>query len=98
MRPLLLVVACFALPALAQDREPLDPRKNQKIERLKAEDSAVRIDELRVGGESQSVTVQPKDSALPAYEIQPSDGARTRPDTRGFSESKPVRVWNIFSF
>ena len=76
----------------------MEPRRNPKIQRIQVEDEAVRVNELRVGGETQAITVQPKDSALPAYEIQPSDGARTRPDTRGFSESKPVRVWNVFSF
>ena len=51
-----------------------------------------------MGGQTQSVTVQPKGGA-PAYELQPTDQARSRPgDGRdGFAERKQ-RVWNIFGF
>ncbi|HEX2546580.1 MAG TPA: hypothetical protein VHL79_16985, partial [Ramlibacter sp.] len=76
----------------------LDPRKNQKIERIQVEDSGNKIEEVRVGGQTQSVTVQPK-ANVPAYELQPTDLARTRPsDGRdGFAERKQ-RVWNVFGF
>jgi hypothetical protein len=51
-----------------------------------------------VGGQTQSVTVQPK-SGAPAYELQPDDLARSRPsDGRdGFAERKQ-RVWNVMGF
>jgi uncharacterized membrane protein YkoI len=103
MRTSLVLIALLgALPALAQTQvergEKLDPRKNQKIEHITTEDKANRIDEVRVGGQVQSVKVQPK-SGAPAYELQPSDQARSRPsDSReGFAERKQ-RVWNVFGF
>lgn len=99
MRPLFIfVLATAASAALAQDPPP-DGRKNQKIERIRVEDGGNRIDELRVGGETQSVTVQPK-ANVPAYEIQPTDLARSRPaDSReGLSGSGGKRVWNVLNF
>ena len=104
MRPILFLMALllpaaasFAQPAL--QREPAgEPRKNQKIERIRVEDGGNRIDELRVGGESQNVTVQPK-AGVPAYELQPTDMARSRPaDSRDGLAGKAPRVWNVFSF
>lgn len=99
---LVLIAVLGAAPAFAQtpiEREgKLDPRKNQKIEHIRVEDDANRIEEVRVGGQTQSVTVQPK-SGAPAYEMPPDDGARSRPgDSReGFSERKQRR-WNVLGF
>jgi hypothetical protein len=98
--PLLALVPLGS--ALAQatiEREgTLEPRKNQKIERIHVEDGGNSIDELRVGGQTQNITVQPK-ARVPAYEIQPNDLARNRQgDSReGLSERRP-RVWNVFGF
>jgi hypothetical protein len=102
---LLFLATCLPLAsAFAQgaalQREPAgDPRQNQKIERIVIEDSANRIEELRVGGQTQSITVQPK-AAVPAYEIVPADPARSRAaDHReGLSGATGQRVWNIFRF
>ena len=103
MRPILMLMA-LVLPAAALAQAPLtrepdgEPRKNQKIERLKNEDSGATIEELRVGGQTQAVTVQPK-ANVPAYEMQPSDMARTRPaDSREGLAGRSQRVWNIFGF
>lgn len=52
--------------------EPIEPR----IENIVVEDSSARINELRVGGETKSITVQPK-SGLPAYQVAPKTGERT---------------------
>jgi hypothetical protein len=49
---------------------------NQKIERIQLDEGGTRIDELRVGGETQSITVQPKGN-MPSYSVQPVSGART---------------------
>ncbi|MBU3737948.1 MAG: hypothetical protein FGM55_03220 [Rhodoferax sp.] len=43
--------------------------------RIRIEDAGSRIDELRVGGETRSITVQPK-GGMPAYQVQPSSGER----------------------
>jgi hypothetical protein len=101
--PMLLAVL-LPWSALAQaqapiTREPIgEPRKNQKVERIHVEDGGNTIDEVRVGGQTQSVTVQPK-ANVPAYEMQPTDLARSRPaESRdGFADRKQ-RVWNIFGF
>jgi hypothetical protein len=102
MRGSLLLVALLPLACLAQaplEREPDgEGRKNQKIERIQVEDGGSRIDELRVGGQTQAVTVQPK-SGMPAYEIQPSDLARSRPaENRDGLAGRGQRVWNFFNF
>jgi hypothetical protein len=105
MRALILSCAALACSALqaqtppADTPQPLDGRRNQKIERIRIEDSGARIDELRVGGQTQSITVQPK-ADVPEYEFQPSDLARSRPaDNRdGLSSPSSQRVWNLFKF
>jgi len=55
--------------ALQKEEQP-EGRKNQRIERITHEDAGSRIDELRYGGQTQSIVVQPK-ANVPAYEIQP---------------------------
>ncbi len=47
----------------------------QRTERIHVEDVGASIDELRVGGETRSITVQPK-GGLPAYEVSPASGER----------------------
>lgn len=97
---LLFVLGLAATAAAAQTpAERPDPRKNQKIERIRVEDAGNRVDELRVGGQTQAITVQPK-AAVPAYEIQPTDLARSRPaDNRdGMSSATGKRVWNVLGF
>ena len=95
----LLLAATGAIAQAPLERQPAgDPRQNQKVEHIRVEDKANRIDEVRVGGQTQSVTVQPKAGA-PAYELQPDDLARSRPSEsrEGFSGRKQ-RVWNVFGF
>lgn len=48
----------------------------RRIERIQIEDGGARIDELRVGGETKSITVQPK-GGMPGYDVQPLTGARS---------------------
>ena len=57
-------------------------RSNQLIERIRVEGGTTQIDEVRVGGETRSITVQPR-SGLPAYDVQPATGAR---------------AWKVFGF
>jgi hypothetical protein len=102
MRLSLLLLALLPACVLAQskiEREgTLEPRKNQKIERIHVEDAGNTIDEVRVGGQTQSVTVQPK-AKVPPYELQPTDLARDRPaDSREGLSGKKQRVWNVFGF
>ncbi len=80
--------------------EPLDGRQNQKIERIRHEDAGSRIDEVRVGGQTQSITVQPKMEGMPAYEIQPGSMIRGRPrDAReGMDNTGGQRSWDVLRF
>ncbi|HUR90156.1 MAG TPA: hypothetical protein VMZ74_13795 [Ramlibacter sp.] len=90
--------AAFAQVPQPQDSQAADPRKNQKIERIHVEDNAVKIDETRYAGQTENVTVQPKDG-MPAYEIVPSTPARPQVyDSRKGNTTGGERVWNVFSF
>lgn len=72
-------------------------RRNQRTERIRIEDEGSRVDELRIGGQTQSITVQPKVGNLPQYEVQPSDGVRNRP-RNGAETDTGSRVWNLKKF
>ena len=45
-------------------------------ERIHIEDTGSSINELRVGGETRSITVQPKGD-MPRYQVQPGSGQRS---------------------
>ena len=81
-----------AAPAAARAQDPaIEPgRSNQTIERIRTEDGGSRIDELRVGGQTQSIVVQPKGD-MPAYEIKPAD-------VRGSPSQGGARMWNFLRF
>jgi len=70
-------------------------RKTQKIEHIEFEDAGNRVEELRVGGQTQRITVQPKDGA-PAYEVQPANPNTQTPDA-GIGQTGP-RVWRVHKF
>ena len=74
-------------------------RKNQKVERIRLQDSGSTIDEVRYGGQTQSITVQPR-ANVPEYGISPTDLARSRPaDNRdGLSGATGQRFWNVLRF
>lgn len=71
-------------------------RPDKRIETIRIEDARVRIDEVREGGETKSITVQPK-GRMPAYEVLPEDGTRNPPgvENEGAGGS---RVWKILGF
>lgn len=67
-----------------QQQEQSQGDDGQRIQHIVVEDEGSRVDELRVGGQTQSITVQPKTAThFPSYEVRPRDG---------------VRVWNVRSF
>jgi len=73
---------------------PLSPR----VERITHEDALSRIDELRVGGQTQRIDVQPKNGA-PAYQIQPSQGQPSALDSATQPSGNAGRSsWRILSF
>jgi hypothetical protein len=116
VRLALLALACAAPAAVvfAQNPQPAAPapaqaqpdpdkaagRQNQTIERIHVEDSGATIDELRVGGQTQDITVKPKNNA-PAYQVLPNTEERGR--AQGQSDATAgdggSRVWwNVFKF
>ncbi len=98
LRHLLSAGVLFALavpswsqdPAARQIAPSAQPgRANQTIERIRTEDAGSRIDELRVGGQTQSIVVQPKND-MPSYEIRPAD-AQAGPNAG-------QRMWSLRKF
>ena len=85
---------------LLEREQQAEGRHNQRVEHIVVEDAGSRVQELRVGGQTQSITVQPKTGTpLPAYEVRSNDGARARPGN--FNESDTVtapRVWTLRNF
>ena len=66
------------------------------VERRVAEDEQVRVEELRVRGETRRIVVKPKTAGAREYEIVPSSGANDPSGTRKGNAGE--RVWRIFSF
>ncbi|WP_077000623.1 hypothetical protein [Variovorax sp. KK3] len=85
-------------PADAAQAAPESPTRNQKIEHIRVEDAGARVDELRYGGQTQSITVQPK-AGVPSYEVLPNNTGRDRQgQTDGGGNGNGARVWNVLKF
>jgi hypothetical protein len=66
-----------------------------KVQRIVVEDDRVRIDELRVRGQTRRIVVQPKLPGVPAYQIGVNTDAR---DPQLDPRSEGRSLWQIFSF
>ncbi len=87
-----------APPARADSPAPAPSgRPDQAIQRIRTEDAGTRIDELRVGGETQQITVQPKTGGA-AYEVKPAEGARGTAPASTSNDTNGSRVWNVLKF
>jgi hypothetical protein len=74
----------------ARDGEP-------KVQYTVIEDDATRIEELKVRGQTQRMTVTPK--GLKSYEILPADQGRDMSDSAGSQRGAAgKRVWRIITF
>ena len=62
---------------------------------LVAEDDAVRMEELRVRGQTQRLTVKPKQGGAPAYEFVTANRGQDTAQQRGASGQ---RVWSVLDF
>lgn len=83
--------------ALQKDEQAAG-RANQKIEHIHIEDSGAAVDEVRYGGQTQSITVRPK-ANVPPYEVLPNDGGRSRQgQAETSSGGNGPRVWNVLKF
>jgi hypothetical protein len=86
-------------PAPAEPKAASGGRPESTIQRIRTEDAGTRIDEVRVGGETQSITVQPKTGTkVPAYEVKPSDSTRGSAPSQSSGDTNGSRVWNVMRF
>jgi hypothetical protein len=84
--------------ATVQEDKDREGRRNQKIERIQIDDGGAKIDELRYGGQTQSITVTPK-GRMPAYEVMPTDPARTQSQGQGDAGGGTgPTLWNVLKF
>ena len=96
--PLAAAMAQTAESGAATRAKPApSARPDKKIERIRTEDAGTRIDELRVGGETQQITVQPKTGGA-AYEVKPAEGVRGAAPAATGTETNGSRVWNVLKF
>ncbi|MBA4262076.1 MAG: hypothetical protein C0443_08710 [Comamonadaceae bacterium] len=99
----LLLGAAWAPPTRAQTNPAAPPATSapaaqpgdQRIERIRHEDALTRVDELRVGGLTRSITVMPKNGA-PTYQIAPTPGGENPADARNGSAGKSR--WQLLNF
>lgn len=100
MRILCLATLALSAHAVGADERPEPPARSEpKVELLVTEDDAVRIEELRVRGQVQRITVTPKTGGKVSYQIIPGDSSRDV--AAGTSASRGAagqRVWNVLSF
>ena len=102
--PALALLAGLFLASTAQGQTPpveqppasVSPR--DRIERITNEDALTRIDEVRVGGETKSIEVQPKNGA-PAYQINPDPSSSVPGEVGGKRTGNAGRSsWRILNF
>jgi len=100
------LLAAFAAAAPAQTPHAVvvtaaaeSPRGGEpRIERIVIDDGRARIEELRVRGALQKVTVEPR-GRFPNYEIITGDGSRDLGEGANTSRGATgKRVWNVFQF
>ena len=90
--------AATPAPQGQQENSAATGKHNQRIEHIRVEDAGSRVDETRVGGQTQSITVQPKVGTMPEYEVQSNDGARAARSRSESNDTTGTRVWNFLKF
>lgn len=65
-----------ATASVQPDSKQTPSAVEQRSEHIQLEDAGSRIDEVRVGGETKSITVLPK-GGMPAYQVAPVSGERS---------------------
>ena len=82
----------------AEKRE--EGRRNQKIERIHIDDGGAKVDELRYGGQTQNITVTPKNERMPQYEVVPNNN-NSRTGQQGGGDAGTgtgPTLWNVLKF
>ncbi|HEX5806366.1 MAG TPA: hypothetical protein VFY31_08540 [Macromonas sp.] len=85
-----LAQAPAAAPAPAAAVEP-------KSEHITHEDAGSRIEELRVGGQTRSIDVQPK-TDVPGYQVKPIDPTRTPEGSGPGATPEGKSSWRLLNF
>ena len=98
-----LALLCALSPLAGADEAADAPaaglRSEPKVQHTVIEDEGARIEELRVRGQTQRITVQPKGAIKQGYEIIPADGGRDMSYSAGSSRGAAgQRVWHVLSF
>lgn len=91
MKALLLPAAALLIHGGVLAAEP-KPVPEPNVQRTVNEDDQVRIEEVRVRGQTQSITVKSKIRGVAPYQIVPSSGARD-PSQPGNTTGQ--RLWNF---
>jgi hypothetical protein len=73
-------------------------RVEPKVQHIVIEDDNVRIEELRVRGQSQRIVVQSKVAGARPYEIRPADPGRDPSQPLQDRRSSGQSVWQVLSF
>ena len=84
-------------PATPVPAESPPVKPGARIERITHEDDLARVDELRVGGQTLSIEVTPKNGA-PAYEIAPAPGGADLSDSPASQGNTGRSRWRILNF
>jgi hypothetical protein len=94
-----LLLATLALATATAAEKPVakPAPADAPVEHRVAEDDKVRIEEVRVRGQTQSITVTSKVRGWKGsqYEVVPPTGAR---DPSQAGQSNGQRVWHLFNF
>ena len=83
---------------LSNQEQSAEPR-GQRTERIQIEDAGSRVNELRGGGQTRNISVQPKTGSMPSYEVQSPEGTGNRTGSQNGAETNTApRVWNVLKF
>lgn len=87
------VSASAALPAV-DTPAPASKVPEPQVLHVDTEDEHIRIEEVRVRGQTQRLTVHPKIPGMPAYDIVPPQGGKLPQDDKAAGQ----RVWLKLDF
>jgi hypothetical protein len=73
-------------------------RENQRVEFIHVEDAGSRVDEVRTGGQTRRITVQPKTTGA-AYAVQPASvNSPLPPPAEAGPGASGRRTWKVLQF
>jgi hypothetical protein len=93
---LLCAPAFGQTPKAMPETAPQD-RLEQSVQTIHLEDAGSKVDELRIGGETKSITVQPK-ANMPPYELGSEGGNRNPSASNPDSGKGGATGWKILGF